>query len=507
MTFLKPLRLLGLLALAIIVLIHLKNRKLKEVQVPSIKLWDKVFGEINKVSKKRINKYILLFLHLLIGVFIILAFAEPNLILKNKNNLYTLAIDCSMSMNAMENGKTHMDVLKEEVKKFTDSLPKNYRYNLILMKDYSEVIKENVNKNEIIKELSKVKPVKEPLDVEKGSKIINSFKKNVVIFTNKEVFTGNKIIKIGSKLNDIGIIYGNYYKDSHKCYCIVKNYGEQKKEVNLTLKDDKGNILGANNCTLNVGEEKKVSFHYVLKNIKALNFYIDNKDMIYENNYYSISIDESSKKKVVMLGENYFIERAISILPYVEFSKKENLDFNKDKFDLYIICKKDINDVPEKCNVWWVESPKNMLGKNVVKGEISIKDSRMVGGINEIKSYGQGNEIVNKDEKLREIMKINNKLVMCSDKNNKLYSSLDWTKCDMVLTPAFPVLVDNVLDNLLFKDKKNYEYKDYVINNQQDLNTAKTFSNNLMNLNLKNVFVIIILIILIVEWQVFKNEY
>ncbi|SQC01370.1 BatA domain-containing protein [Clostridium tetanomorphum] len=52
MFFLNPLRLIGLLALTIIVLIHLKNRKLKEIEVSSIKLWDKVFEEIKNVSKK-----------------------------------------------------------------------------------------------------------------------------------------------------------------------------------------------------------------------------------------------------------------------------------------------------------------------------------------------------------------------------------------------------------------------------------------------------------------------
>ncbi|SQC01371.1 vWA domain-containing protein [Clostridium tetanomorphum] len=102
----------------------------------------------------------LLWLHLLIGAFIILAFSNPNLILKNKNNLYILAVDCSMSMNAIENGKTHMDILKDEVKKFTDSLPRNYKYNLVLMKNYTEVVKENVNRDEVMNELSKVKTVK-----------------------------------------------------------------------------------------------------------------------------------------------------------------------------------------------------------------------------------------------------------------------------------------------------------------------------------------------------------
>ncbi|MBC2397731.1 vWA domain-containing protein [Clostridium tetanomorphum] len=507
MFFLNPLRLIGLLALTIIVLIHLKNRKLKEIEVSSIKLWDKVFEEIKNVSKKRINKYLLLWLHLLIGAFIILAFSNPNLILKNKNNLYILAVDCSMSMNAIENGKTHMDILKDEVKKFTDSLPRNYKYNLVLMKNYTEVVKENVNRDEVMNELSKVKTVKKPLDVEKGSKIINTFEKNVVVFTDKEVFKKNKVIKIGNNLNDSGIVYGNYDAKSNKCYCIVKNYGNEKTKINLTLKDNKGSMLRVDDCILNGGEEKKVSFYNMEKNIKTLNFYINNKDMIYENNYYSLHIDEDNKKKVVILGENYFIEKAISILPYVESTKKESLDFHKDKYDVYIICKKDIKDVPEKHNVWWVEPPEDILDTKVTKGEINIKNSRLTGGIEEIKSYGEAYEILNKNGLLKEIMKINNKIVMCSDKNNKLYSTIDWNKCDMVLTPAFPVLVDNILKNFLYTNKKNYEYKDYVINNHEDSNIVKTFSNKFINIDLKNVFVIIILIMLLVEWQVFKNEY
>lgn len=502
--FLKPLRLIGLLALSIIVAIHLKNKKIKEIEVSSTKLWKKVFEDISKIKKRKVNKYILLALHLLMGAFIICAFSEPIFIIKNKDNLYTLAFDCSMSMNAVEKDKSHMEIAKEKSMEYIERLPKSATINLIRMSEQTDILKENVGKSDIIKEIKKIKSVKEPLDLEKSTKVLNSFGENTVIFTDKDIFKNNKVIKIGSKLEDIGIIHGNFDKSSNKSFCIVKNYGDLKKKVDIALKDSKGNNIGISECTLKSGEEKKVFFHNTPENLKKLNFQIINKDMVYENNNYSVEISKNNDKRILLLGENYFIEKALKVMPNIEVVKKEQIDFNKEKFDFYIVCK-EVKDIPKDVKVWWVNTPKNMISNNKVKGDINISQNKLTQGMENLKAYGEGIEIINKN--VKSLMSIDNKTVMVVDNKGNIYSSLDWTNTDIVMTPAFPVFVDNILKINLSNNKDEFKYYDYVINKNIQLDNNKGKPVYFINISLKNVVIMIVLILLIVEWQVFKLGY
>ncbi|KHO39841.1 hypothetical protein OR62_03835 [Clostridium tetani] len=504
MMFLKPLRLIGLLALSFIVIIHLKNKKLKELEVSSTKLWEKVFEDISKVKKRKINKYILLALHLLIGIFIICAFSEPIFLGKNKDDFYILAFDCSMSMNAIEKDKSRMEIAKEKALEYIKSLPKNSRINLVHMTENTEIIKENISKSDGEKEIKKLKAVKKPLDLEKSNKFLNSFGKNTVIFTDKDVFKNNKVIKIGEKLEDIGIIHGGVDKSLNKSFCIVKNYGDLKKKVDIALKDNRGNDVALNECTLKPKEEKKAFFHNTPRNLEKLNFQIINKDMIYENNNYSIDLSKNNDKKILLLGENYFIEKALEIMPNMEIVKKEQIDFNKEKFDFYIICK-EVKDVPKDEKIWWINTPKDMISNNKIKGYVNISQSKVTQGMENLKVYGEGIEIVNKN--VKSLMCIDDKAIMAADNKGNIYSSLDWTNTDMVITPAFPVLVDNILKINLRDNKEDFQYYDYVINENEQLNDNKGSFISYINTSLKNIAIIIVLILLIVEWQVFKLGY
>ncbi|WP_125153171.1 BatA domain-containing protein [Clostridium rectalis] len=507
MVFLKPLRLLGLLLLSIIVVIHLKKRKVKEVLISSTFLWQQVFEDIKKVKKKRINKYFLLILHLLIGIFVIIIFSKPRLNLINNKETYTIVVDGSISMKAIENGNSHMDMLRKEVKDFIKSSPKNSNYNLVLMKNKTDILKENINKNELIKEIDNISPVNEPLDVEKAHNVINTFGGKIVIFTDKEIFKRKKVIKIGNGIEDLGIIYAASYNKNKGYYCIVKNYGKKNKVATITLKDDSDNLLGSCECNLNSNEEKKVNFNIVSKNIETIHFSIVERDMISENNYYLLNTLEKNKKRVVLIGENYFLEKALKVIPYVEIIKKDNIDTYNEKYDLYVICKDNIKNIPKKSNIWWVHPPKNIVTNKKIMGGLKINTNILLEKMDENEVYGEAYEIIDNDNEIEEIIKIDNKPVMGIDKKNNIYSSIEWSKCEIVLTPAFPILVENILRNFIFKDSENYNSNDFLINNFESKNNTKLFPSNLINVDLSKILAVVILIILVIEWQVFRNEY
>ncbi|KPU43357.1 hypothetical protein OXPF_27980 [Oxobacter pfennigii] len=503
MFFLKPLRLLALLGLIFIVLIHLKRRKPKEMEVSSIKLWERVFADISNVKKKRINKYLLLILQLLIGSLIIFSFSEPYLLSKNKDNIYTLAFDCSMSMNAVEKGESRMNTAVKKAGEFIDSTPSGSRFNILSMEESAKVLKENLGKSEAKAAIGQLKPSNNPLDAEKSSKVLNSFGENVVVFTDKDVFKNKNVIKLGETLRDLGIVYGSFEAGLESSYCIVKNYGDSQVNADVALKDEKGNRLGLNDVTLKGGEEKKVFFYDLPQGIQYINFSLENEDMLLENNYYPVEA-LAEKKKVLLLGESYYVEKAISILPYVELIKKDKVDFSKEEFDFYIIAGDETEGVPKDKALWWVKEVNIGSGIPVVEGEISFEDDKFSYGLNNIKAQGRGYETAG-DEETSALIKIDGKTLMYMDKNRHIYSTVDWDNSPLVFTPAFPIFIDNLLGYYL-KEDANYKYRDFVINNEQDEGISGTY-NVFSNISIKNVLILAVIILLILEWRVFKLGY
>lgn len=501
MMFLKPLRLLGILALIVILFIHLRNKKTKEVYVSSIKLWQKVFQDISKIKKRKVNKYLLLILHLLIGLLIVFIFAEPIYIKKGTDKDCTLAIDCSMSMNAIENGKLRIDIAKEEAKSFLKNSSKDARFNLVCMNNETSILKKSLRKNEVKKYIDSLKAVKEPLDVEKSNLVLDGLGKNVVIFSDKNLFNNKNVVKVGKKLDDIGILYGKYDVETNKCYCMLKNYGDFTKRVSVVLKDSRGKIVSSKDCELDKKEEKSI-FFYNIKYYNKLNIQIQNKDMIMENNFYSINNSEVKKKDVLIIGENYYVKKALSCIPYINlirYSQKQDLE---KKYDFYIVCNDFKNNIPNEGNVWWLNAKND--GRSV-KGNIHIEDNKLINYADSLQCFGQGFELDKKDKNITKLITINNKTVMGKDEKGNVYSSIDLDKGNLVLTPMFPVIVDNIL-GVQLKNNQGYEYRDYFTNDTKSKD-IKTYSPLQSNISIKNVFIVGIFILLILEWKVFRLEY
>lgn len=166
---------------------------------------------------------------------------------------------------------------------------------------------------------------------------------------------------------------------------------------------------------------------------------------------------------------------------------------------------KEVKDAPKDAKIWWVNTPKDMISNNKIKGYVSICKNKITQGMENLKVYGEGIEIVNKN--VKSLMCIDDKAIMAADNKGNIYSSLDWTNTDMVVTPAFPVLVDNILKINLRDNKEDFQYYDYVINENEQLNNNKESFISYINTSLKNIAIIIVLILLIVEWQVFKLGY
>jgi uncharacterized membrane protein len=145
MTFLNPAVLIGLLAAAIPVIIHLLNlRKLKKIDFSTIAFLKEL--QKNKIRKIKIKQWLLLALRVLIILFIVLAFARPALrgisIAGTTSAAKTTAvflIDNSFSMSVLGQNGSYFNQAKDIAKRIIEQLTEGDEAAIIFLSgDYSQ---------------------------------------------------------------------------------------------------------------------------------------------------------------------------------------------------------------------------------------------------------------------------------------------------------------------------------------------------------------------------------
>ena len=158
MRFLYPLGLLGLIAIPVLILIYIIKNKYTEQVISSTYLW--TLSE--KFLKKRlpINKLvgiISLILQLIAVILISLAVAHPVLIMRGSANDYCFVLDCSGSMNMVQDGRSRLDLAKDEISSIIDHSKNGSVYTLVAAGETSNAIFEGVSdKDTALKLLSEV---------------------------------------------------------------------------------------------------------------------------------------------------------------------------------------------------------------------------------------------------------------------------------------------------------------------------------------------------------------
>lgn len=196
MVFLNPSILLGLLASAIPILIHLLNlRKLNRVEFSTLDFLKEL--QKNKIKKVKIKQWVLLLLRVLIILFIVLSFARPTL--ENTTLAGTSAssvssvfiIDDSPSMKVIGDNGSYFNESKAMIIKLSDQFQDGDELNVITSSGKNSFKTSNIsNLKEFIESL-------EPTDISSGlneslnkaAGIISetdNFNKELYVFTDKQ---------------------------------------------------------------------------------------------------------------------------------------------------------------------------------------------------------------------------------------------------------------------------------------------------------------------------------
>jgi hypothetical protein len=153
MSFIYPVFLLSLLAIAIPILIHLYNwRKYQKVQFPDISFLEHVVITSKKYAQ--IQNWKLLLLRIALLFLLVFAFAQPILNRQNTtpSELMAIYIDNSMSMGVAKGQKTFFDDIKEAAKHVLKQLNPNQTIKWI---DNNEIL-ESISVNEALNKLNQL---------------------------------------------------------------------------------------------------------------------------------------------------------------------------------------------------------------------------------------------------------------------------------------------------------------------------------------------------------------
>ncbi|QXM05249.1 BatA domain-containing protein [Crassaminicella indica] len=509
MKLLNPLGLLLGLLLGIIILLYFKKKQIVERKISNIDIWDEVIKEVEGVKSRKINKYLLLILQLIVGGCIVLAFSKPVWLQAFKGEEITFAMDCSITMKSLEKGKTHFQMAKERIENCIESLDKNKRINLVLCNNKSTIYLKAAKKEEAKKALEKLSCSNEALNIDNMQEILKSLSGEKIIVTDKELHLNSKMLKIGKEFDNVGIINASYDYYTDTLLCRIKNYGKSEKNIILGLYDNKKRDLQS----IHVGakEEIDVSFQG-LKGSKLWTLKIKNKDMLLEDNTFTIPLGEAYKKQVLLIGENSFLEKALFSIPSICVEKQKIEEPIKKDYDLYIVGTEEYaKELPSDANIWFLyPKPEEIEGKLKVAAMVKAIDSHFSKDLDMTKVYTRPIPYLKEKEGYVTILQADGKPIMiCGKENNqkKIYESIDFYKTNLAMTIDFPILVDNVIDWFFDGCKINAPNNPpakLVVGNIKHMGKAKE-NAEILEIDFTNILIVVALLFMVFEWEVYKR--
>ncbi|WIF95427.1 vWA domain-containing protein [Caminicella sporogenes] len=566
MTFLNPMGLLLGVCLPVIILLYFRKKQVVEIKVSNIKLWDEVIEEVEGIRKRKLDRYLLLIIQLLIGLFLVFVFAHPIYLNKFNSSKVIIGLDVSISMNTNEKGKTHLDMAKDKIINYVNSAPKKTRYTLILLKKNSEVCLEEGIRDDVVRALRKVFSTKEYLDLQNAAYLLSKYDGEKVIVSDKSIMLGDKEIIVGKSLNNVGIVGADYDPYRNEVLCHIKNYCSKSKKIRVCMKSNTGKVdIQSIVVSSNM---KETLFFSIDKKDSYVVFNIENKDDLEDDNSYILAFGDKYKKKVLYIGSNIFIKNALESILNLRFDILDKIAGKVQNYDAYIVENEiDISKLPQDASVWvmkpsikMIEKSKEGLSKVVNKGSLFTKNL-FKNGIS-----AADVSILNYKSGYNSVLEVDNKPVMIYGLENgfkRIYSSIDFYKTDMVMKPDFPVFIYKTIEWLLDGYNRSYvsgdkiyftndKYKKadlflwnkkiaeiklnipyilnetgiYTLKNQNEeiqsfvVNVPSKFifgeevrfesKNKSMKygiIDLSNIFILLALFLLVIEWEVYKRGY
>ena len=469
MVFQTPLGFLGLISLPIIIILYLLKQKREYYSVSSTLLWREVLNDVEATKPwQKLKRNILMILQLIAAFILTLILSSPAIKMDVQGNENVIiAIDLSMSMKATDIGPSRIEAAKKDAIEYVNSLPKDTRVSIISLSD--EVIIEQSFNNDKHSNISTIKSL-EAKNVTIDEEMIVSYLKSLIVQENN-----TRLVLFSDKpLNDrmidynfflynvsnqnYAITYQSYSKKTDGTYSVltkVTNYSSSDTTINASLY-----INGSFFDAAGVFVQKESSENIIWDNLPIDSTFfearIDSDDILKEDNSYYLPVNKNDKGRVLLVtNNNLFLERALKLINGIEYTRTSpGEDIVLKDYDLYIFDEYTPEKLPEDGNsVLFNPESKNGI-KILSKGSLPV----IKNGDNPIVKNVMDFEFTISEANIFE-MPIGSEVIMEADigtiaylenrgSTKVLVFGFDIHATDMPLSPAFPIMISNMVREL-----------------------------------------------------------
>lgn len=226
--------------------------------------------------------------------------------------------------------------------------------------------------------------------------------------------------------------------------------------------------------------------------IKNINDKQENDNIVSHNNK-----TLAQKQKIIYIGNNKYIKNALFSIKTIQVDFDSEYSEKYKQYDVYIL-DKNVDKLPKDVNKWIIY-PQNDNVKGSINNVKALKfvDSEFSKNIHNKKIYVDKTLYLKQRKGFKTIISVDNKplaIYGINDKSKEIYSSIDFSKTNLVMTSDFPILVKNIVNWLSYDENIQEVYK-----NIDDKKDSSPYT-------IKNIILIIALFLMVIEWEVYRRE-
>lgn len=500
MEFLYPIFALAGLSIIPLIIIHKLIQKDKINIFPSNFLWEEVINE-QKASRNinKLRRSLPFYLQIIIILLTVLILMEPRLkISKNKLQNIAIVIDTSYSMNIKNGDDTRLEMAKKDILNNLNGLENGqelslYEFGQELIKIESGKLGEGSFRKKIRDMKGTDFSRSELKTIEKISQLGSDKDIDGILFYSDQKYIDLpekvKLVSLGQRFFDNTAIE-NVKVDSKTLVVEIKNYSNSnvKKEVKLVLDQEKSYV-----ADIELAPEERIFKTFDIKeNFDYGTVSLDGQDSFDKDNKYYFIRPNLEKISVLWLGnENRFLEKALSIQKNIEIIKSKDESISSG-YNMYIYSGINPIKYPEKGSMLIFENDGKQnidVGRNYEFSKSSILEY-MDSSFDIMRA-----KVFENKENILPLIYSGKSIIAYGTKTGKssiLRFGFDLYDTDLMLKKEFPILIKNSIEWLIGDSnigKNEFGVGDYYENDivldkpgiydESDSNINKTIAVNL----------------------------
>lgn len=473
MQFLAPAAWGFFLIIPVIVLFYLLRQKKTAYEISSTLLWQRVLADtLSQTPWQRLRRNLLMFLQLLLAFLLVMALMRPYLVsIQQSSEDLMILLDTSASMAALENGSTRTDLAKEEITALVKSRKPGTRFSLITVgRTPQALVTRTEDPGEALTALKKVVPGYYEAELETTLSLVTALlekgaRTQTVFFSDGGITVPEGIAgipgfayrKIGRSEDNlaIGAFSTGEGEKGLLAMTRIDNYGPEEMETAVKLLSENA-VLDIKAVKVAPGQAAHVYWD-IPQGLPYLEARIDAKDALEADNVSWIVPEKGRQIKTLLVTEgNIFLEQALKLNPGVELHKVAPADYPEIQKDAYALSVFDgFWPEPDPSGYFVVFNPPAGSGP-VETGELPAAGELAMEADHPVLRYVSWNDVhIEKSKGLKTtggwnpVLQLGDRaLVTVKSSGNSRAAAFgfDLHRSDLPLRPAFPILMQNILD-------------------------------------------------------------